>query len=264
LKPEKKRRNIVARIMAAENKSAAVAAEAKRAGVSTRTIERWVEAANAFPIVGQPVVSETVPTPLKPAENPVLDTLLKEEGAAAGGPSGPPTPLEIQQAGVDAENFCVDSYASARSAVGSLLVSINYTPPLDATSPEVLSMLKMGDAAELAIRANAPKLYPILMRYASNWGALVVVLAADAFGMIKGLEGLAKSRGWVPKERGQKGRPAPVPSAQTYGESLRPQTQTASASNPENEKAKATIVDAPVPSSEQVEMANAVRAALVS
>ncbi len=196
-----KRRNIVARVMAADNINEAVMAEAKRAGVSTRTIERWVEAAKKAPSVGQVVTSETVPTPQKPAENKVLDALLKDEGQPGKAPEGPPTAGEVQSAAKDAEQFCVEAYSGIRSALGSVLVSMRYTPPLDASSPEVLKLLAIGKPAELAIRMNAPRLYPILVKYASNWGALLLAIGADAMGMLTGLQGLAKSKGWEPKEK---------------------------------------------------------------
>ncbi len=248
-----KRRNIVARVMGAENKNDAVMAEAKRAGVSTRTIERWVEAASkTAPDVGQPVLSETVPSPQKPAENKVLDTLLKDEGQSAGGPSGPPNQTELHQAAVDAENFCVEAYAGLRATIGSMLVSIRYSPPLDATSPEVAKMLKIGMAAELALRANAPRLYPILVKYSSGWTPLVLAVGADAFGMIVGLEALAKSKGWKagPKKTADGTARASVPDEAQYAESLRPKPPppspvvTAGAAEPVGSH---TIVNAPLP-----------------
>jgi hypothetical protein len=250
VKDDKKRRNAVARILGAENKTKAVEAEAKRAGVSPRTVERWVEAAKASPTVGQtvgqPVVSENVAPPEKPAENPVLDTLLQEEGQAGKPLPGKPTAVEIAAAGVDAENFCVDAYSGIRSAVGSVLVSMRYTPPLDATSPEVLVLLRVSKPAELAIRANAPRLYPILVKYASNWGALFLAVAADALGLLMGLEGTAKAKGWTPppKKGGDQAR-TQVPTEKQYGEQLKPKPSPAPSHDPK--PAEATIVDAPLP-----------------
>lgn len=258
----KKRRNIVARVMAAENKSEAVAAEAKRAGVSTRTVERWVEAAKAAPSVGQPVVSGDVPPVEKPAENPVLDKLMEGEGSTGKPAEGPITQGEVLQAAADAERFCVEAYGGIRSAVGSVLVSMRYTPPLDATSPEVLRLLQMSKAAELAIKANAPRLYPILTRYASNWGALLLAIGADALGMIMGLEALAKSQGWThaPKRAAERPSPAQVPTPQQYGEQLRTGQENAGAPD----EKKATVIDAPLPTEEQLAAASAVRQVLTN
>lgn len=224
-----KRRNIVARVMAADNINEAVMAEAKRAGVSTRTIERWVEAAKKAPSVGQVVTSETVPTPSKSAENTVLDTLLKDEGATGKAPEGPPTAGEVQTAAKDAEQFCVEAYSGVRSALGSVLVSMRYSPPLDASSPEVLKLLAIGKPAELAIRMNAPRLYPILVKYASNWGALLLALGADAIGMVSGLEGLAKSKGWTKEERPKARRDGLQPAVGGSPEVLRKQIEEARA-----------------------------------
>lgn len=264
MKPEKKRRNIVARVMAAENKSEAVIAEAKRAGVSTRTVERWVESAQKAVPVGQDVVSETVPSPQEPVQNPVLDKLL--EGEAGGGtvPVGPPNQTEIHQAAVDAENFCVEAYAGLRATVGSMLVSVRYSPPIDATSPEVAKLLKIGVAAELALRANAPRLYPILVKYSSGWTPLVLAVGADAFGMIVGLEALAKSKGWVPTKKREAEREATVevPSRRAFGEQLRAsQSKTESAAVPAGPGAD-TVVNAPVPTAEQIQEYNAIARAI--
>lgn len=265
MKPEKKRRNIVARIMGAENKTEAILAEAVRAGVHPRTVERWVENAQAaVPDAGQNAVSEnTVPT-TKPAENPVLDKLLQGEGGAGTVPVGPPNQTEIHQAAVDAENFCVEAYAGVRATIGSMLVSVRYSPPLDATSPEVAKLLKIGVAAELALRANAPRLYPILVKYSSGWTPLILAVGADAFGMIVGLEALAKSKGWVPTKRKEAERAATVevPSPKTFGEQIHAaQVKTESTSAPAGPGAD-TVVNAPIPTAEQIEQYNAVARAM--
>lgn len=245
-----KRRNIVARVMAAENKTEAVIAEARRAGVAPRTIERWVEAAKKAPPVGQGDVSENVPPAEKPAENPVLDKLLGGDEKPA---DGPPTPGEVLTAGKDAEDFCVDAYSGMRSAAGAVLVSMRYTPPLDGSSPEVLKLLQVTKMAELAIRANAPRLYPLLTKYASNWGALIMAIGADAIGMMMGLEGLAKSRGWTPAPK----KPAAPPPSESYAEQIKPRPATVSTSStpspvPDPRPGAETIVDAPLPSPELV------------
>lgn len=266
MKEDKKRRNAVARIMGAENKSEAIAAEAKRAGKSFRTVQRWVEAAGGgAPSDGQNDVSQNVAPPEKPAENPVLDTLLKEEGGAAGGPGGPPNQAEIHQAAVDAENFCVEAYAGLRATLGSMLVSVRYSPPLDATSPEVAKLLKIGVAAELALRANAPRLYPILVKYSSGWAPLLLAVGADAFGMFVGLEALAKSKGWTPKTRKEAERSAraEVPSEAAFGEQLRAaQARTESAAASTTQKAEDVVVNAPLPTVEEIQSFNAVSRAM--
>jgi hypothetical protein len=251
---EKKRRNIVARVLGAENKTEAVAAEAKRAGVSTRTIERWVEAAKGTSGgVGQDVVSENVPPAEKSAENPVLDKLLNEDGKAGKPAGGAPTLEDYQQAEADAARFCVEAYAGPRAAVGAVLVAMRYSPILDASSPEVQRLLKVTTAAELAIRMNAPRIYPILVRYASGWGPLVLAIGADAIGMLIGLESLAKSRGWAPapKKATDRPNPASVPTAKEYGEQLNP--EPSAATDPKAAAVAATIVDAPLPTEEHVE-----------
>ncbi len=229
MKDSMKRRNAVARIAAAENKSDAIAAEAKRAGKSFRTVQRWVEAAGGSTGDGQNDVPQNVTPPEKPAENPVLDTLLKDEGAGGKGPEGPPTPTEIRAAVVDSEVFCVETIASMQAMAGSFLVSMRYSPPLDATSPEVVKMFALTKPAELAIRANAPRLYPILAKALSNFGALLVAVGGSALGMVMGLEGLAKSKGWEPKKKTED-KPNPFSGAKGGSpESLRAQIDAARA-----------------------------------
>lgn len=261
MKDDKKRRNIVARVMGAENKSEAVAAEAKRAGVSTRTVERWVEAASKSTVaVGQPVMSENASPLEKPAENPVLDKLLNEGAQPGKAAEGPITGTEVARAAADAEAFCIDSYNTTKATVGSVLVSWRYTPPLDPTSEEVLKLLRASKAAELAIRANAPKLYPILAKHAGTWGALIFAVVADAFSMMLAIEGMAKAKGWSPQNPKSKGRPsvASVPSPAEYAAQLQPQAPPAPspATDPQAEKARATIVDAPLPTQEQIDEYN--------
>lgn len=252
-----KRRRVVARIMGAENKSEAIIAEARRAGVSTRTIERWMEAAKAAADrVGQSGPSGNDAPPPKEPERTVADRLLDGSGGTSEDPNKPIGPGDIHQAAVDAEQFCVEAYSGARSAVGGFLVAWKYTPPLDATSPEVIKLLACSKAAELVLRANAPRLYPILTKYASNWGALIFALGADAIGMVLALEGLAKSRGWKPQPKRAEDRPQPVevPTAAAYGAQLRTPPPSP-ATNPQEEKARATIIDAPLPSEVQTETA---------
>ncbi len=263
-----KRRNIVARILAAENRSDAVAAEAKRAGTSTRTIERWIAAANkalgetASP-VGQPVLSENGSPLEKKAENTVLDTLLKGDGQPGKPAAGPITPGEIQAAGKDQEDFCLQAYSGVKSAVGSVLVSVRYTPPLDGSSPEVLKLLQVGTTAALAIRANAPRIYPILVKYAGTWGALLGALAVDALGMMMGLEGTAKAAGWKPEPKKAADRPAPsaVPTMQAYSEQLRPPSTSTGTSG--EAESKPVVINAPIPTPEQLATAGAIREVLV-
>lgn len=261
MKDDKKRRNAVARVMAAENKSEAIAAEAKRLGVASRTIERWVEAAKGPDPVRRDVVSGNDAPPEKTPKDTVLDKLLDKDPAKEKPADGPITKGEIAQGAADAEKFCVEAYAGVRAAVGAVMVSWKFAPPLDATSPEVLKVLEMTKAAELAIRANAPRLYPILTRYASNWGALVLAIGADAFGMILGLESLARSKGWAPVPKKREDRPAQVqvPSPADYGEQLRAAAADAPPRDP-----KTAIVDAPIPTPEQVDQVNMVRQALMS
>jgi len=266
MKPDKKRRNAVARILEAENKSEQTAAEAKRLGVSTRTMERYVEAAKAAtPSVGQSDVSESTAPPEKGPENTVLESLLKDEAAAVGTPGGPPTVVEKHQAAVDAENFCVEAYSGLRATVGSLMVSVRYSPPLDATSPEVAKLLKMGVAAELALRANAPRLYPILVKYSSGWAPLVLAVGADAFGMIVGLETLAKSKGWTSTTKKEAAAIAPPPSKKSYAEQLAAgQTRSASSDQAEVKQVGAeTVVNAPLPTQEQLDSAARLREVLI-
>ncbi len=265
MKQDKKRRNAVARILGAENKGEAIAAEAKRTGAHPRTVERWVKSATAAnPDAGQDAVPGNAVPPEKPAENPVLDKLLEGEGGPGQINCGPINQGEIHQAAVDAENFCVEAYAGVRATIGSMLVSVRYSPPLDATSPEVAKLLKIGMAAELALRANAPRLYPILVKYSSGWTPLILAVGADAFGMIIGIEALAKSKGWAPTKRKEVEREATaeVPSRKAFGEQIRaaqPKTETAAA--PAGPGAD-TVVNAPVPTAEQIVEYNAVARAM--
>lgn len=257
-----KRRNIVARVLAAENKSEAIIAEAKRAGKSTRTIERWVENAQKAAPVRQDVVSPNVVPPGKPAENPVLDTLLKEEGQPGKEPQGPPTEGELRTALKDQEEFVLDIFNSAKSAGGSVLVGHRYSPPLDPMDPAILSLLKFGKVAETAIRANAPRLYPILMQHASTWSALILAVGSDALATFGALEGLAKSKGWTPTKRKEAERAAraEVPSREAYAAQLRPVPPASDQA--EHKKGEETVVNAPMPTPEDIQNFNNVSRAM--
>ncbi len=261
-----KRARVVARIMASEDKGKAIAAEAQRLGKHARTIERWVADVQAAQGgAGQDAVSKNATPTEKTPENPVLDSLLKDEGADPAKKTDAQPPVNPAAGLKDMENSCVEAFNGLKSAGGSVLVSVKYSPPLDGTSPEVLNLLKIGWAAETAIRANAPKLYPIIIKHAGTWGALIGAIAVDAVCMIASLEGLAKSKGWVPgpKKARDQGRQVDIPTVQEYGEALRPKP----APDPEPPIAAAkpgmdTVVNAPLPTEEAVKKVDDIRAVL--
>ncbi len=257
-----KKRKVVARVLGADNKTAAIMAEAKREGVHPRTVERWIEGTEAdVPAVRQNAVSENAAPPENGSENPVLDTLLKDEAGGDGAAKGPITSAEKAAAAVDTAKFCVDAYSEMKSAAGSLLVQWKFAPPLNASSPEVAELFKIGVMVDMALRMNAPMLYPIIAKNMGGWSKLLGLVAADAFGMILAIQGLAKSKGWKPEARKATDKPAPaeVPTQQQYGEQLRaapPATSTAAAAVAD------VVVNAPLPTPEQVAMASAVREVL--
>lgn len=229
------KRNAVARVMGAEKKGEQIAAEAQRLNVASRTIERWVEAAQAAaappPSVegnaGQDVVSEKVVPPGETSGNPVLDSLLKKEGA--GPEAGPtaPTPGEVAGAQVDIANFCVDALNGFKTQVGTMAILWQFNDYIDPTSPEVLRLLKFAPITELCIRSNAPKLYPVLVKHSGTWSALAMAIGMDAFGSMMAVQTMAKRKGWTPTPKAKKDDPpsvkaASVPSTQSYAESLNP------------------------------------------
>jgi len=219
---DRQRRNIVARILAKETTPEA---EAQRFGISARTIYRWVEDAKAAAGQGPESVSKTTDTNVSqetsgnvtpPGKTPSDSPNDAEKRAleAAGETSGPvnapaAAPIAVDQARVDMENYCIEAYGGFKSAVGATLVQWNYSPPLEVDSPEVLKLLKVGAVASTAIRTNAPKLYPILVKAMSGWVPLIVAIGADSLGMMLGLGGLARSKGWEPPEKEDKGDDAP-------------------------------------------------------
>ncbi len=258
---EAQKRNAIARLFDGTSK---YETEAQRLGVNVRTLKRWVSSARALAPKTKAApkdAPEDAPPPddtptEEGQETPVLERLLEDEGGAPQARKGPPTAGELQKSLAEMETFCVQTYGGLRAAVGSVLVSARYTPPLDAMSPEVLGCFRVGQAADLAIRMNAPKIYPILVKFSSNWGALLAAIAMDAFGLIIGLEGLAKSKGWTapPKKSGDR---AEVPSQERYAQDLRPKPAPAPAAAPApvvaDKPGKETVVNAPLPDPVDVE-----------
>ncbi len=223
MKPtDRQRRNAVARILAGETTPEA---EAQRLQVSARTIYRWVEEARA--VSGHPEnvtkdadtdvrqqTSENVTPPGKTpsdTQNPALKAALDAAGETSGQVNAPTAaPANPEQARADMEGFCLEAYGGLKAAVGAALVQWNYSPPLDPSSPEVLKLLRVGAVATTAIRANAPRLYPMLVKWTSGWGPLIVAIGMDSVGMMVALGGLAKSKGWQPAKKKERGEDAPA------------------------------------------------------
>jgi hypothetical protein len=264
------KRNAIARLYAGKSD---YKTEAQKLGVNIRTLKRWVSTAKSIAPKpdAPPDVTEEGPSPeVTPSEegqkNPVLDKLLEGESGAGKPEESPTSPGAVQRGVAEMEEFCVQGYAGIKSTVGSLLTSWRFTPPLDPNSPEVLNLFRVGVTVATTIKLNAPLIYPILTRYMSNWGALIGIVAADAFGMMMALEGMAKSKGWTPKTRkdAERAARADVPSATAYAEQLRPQTASAPSASTESaeQRGAETVVNAPRPTPEQIEEYNRVARAM--
>lgn len=200
--PEKKRRQAVARIL---NGQSSPKDEAIRLGKDERTVERWVSLARGAvdAAKGAPSVSATSPSPV-PLEaakgsNPALDAArAAAAGATTGTSSVTPTPMEAATAREDMAKFCLDQVGQLKGAVGSAIVTFKYSPPLDLSDPEVQKVLALSPTGELAIRANAERLYPMLVKMMSGPYQIFAALALEAVMMFVGLRSLAGKQGWQP------------------------------------------------------------------
>ena len=220
MKEEKKRRNAVARVLAAENKGEQIAAEAKRAGVHPRTIERWLEgnkeALAAAPSAGQAAVPSNATPPSEggnTGENPALKAAL--DAAAEGAPGSdcpnkvPVTQNDIAAARVDAQQFCLDTVGNITQAIGSVIVTSRYSPPLRLSDKAVQDLLKLSALEDGVIRANVDTLYPILLKWMAGPYQLAGGLIFGQLLRYIGLDNLAKVSGW--KEKAPAAATAPPP-----------------------------------------------------
>jgi hypothetical protein len=204
---DRKRQNAVAKILAGESNAAT---EAQRLNVSKRSVERWVEAARAAGPVADPVVPDAVSSSVVPPEegasdrpNQALEDALKAAGESPDKPAtAPPGAAAVADARLDMAAYCLDAIAQFKQAVGGVLVTFRYTPPLDLAAADVQKVLAVGPMAQLAVRSNAEKLYPTLVKVMSGPGVIYAALAMDALLMIVGLEALAKRSGWKAPAKG--------------------------------------------------------------
>lgn len=193
---DEKRRKAVAAIMA---NTSTYETEAQLLGVSARQLKRWVAAARA----GEEKPEEEKPEIVGPApakgtgakeKNPALDAALEAAGEKKN--TGAPTEQEKRQAVIDQETYCINALNELKSAIGGTLVSCKYDPPLSLGDPDVERLLKLGGLASMAVRANAQKLYPILVKLLTGPYQIFGALALDGLLMVAGLHSLAKRRGW--------------------------------------------------------------------
>lgn len=182
------------------------AAEAMRLNTHKRTVEKWVVAAEEVEkAVEKTAPQSTIPPeegPEKP-ENPALDAALAAAGEESDGEKpAAPGAAAVAEARLDMAAYCLDAIAQFKQAVGGILVTARYTPPLDLAAKDVQKLLAVGPVAQLAVRANAEKLYPMLVKVTQGPGMIYAALAIDTVLMLVGLEALAKQSGWKGASKG--------------------------------------------------------------
>jgi hypothetical protein len=198
----KKRRLAIARILAGDSKPED---EAKNLQISARQVRSYVAAARAASRAVPPLEAEKPPSeniiPPQPdavrKPNPALDEALKAAGEP-GAPTKdvPPTPTEVVDGRLEMQKFCLETVGNIKSTVGSTMVSFRYSPPLLLSDPAVQKLLDLSRMEHGIIVANAPTLYPILMRWMSGPYQLLGGLVVGQFLMMIGLDNLAKNKGW--------------------------------------------------------------------
>jgi len=243
MKDDRKRRNALARMAAGSRPEE----EAQRLGKSKRTLQRWKAASDVVKTDVSPDVTPLGETPGDSPEkkpNPALEAALKGAGEAPAGPR-PLTEGEIAQAQVDKAEFCVSTINGMRMAAGVQAVKFVFSPPLNATSPEVLALCKLDPFTEMAVRAQADRLYGPLVGFAANPYVLYIALGVSTVGMFIGISKLAEARGWEPKKKAER---APTPA--DFAAQLKPkpaEPPPEAPPTPASMKGSETIVDAPLP-----------------
>jgi len=200
---EKKKQNAVARILAGETTPEV---EAQQLGVSARQVRRWVEAARQ--VSGMPT-EEGPSDDVTPSEadaqdkpNPALKAALKAAGEdPEAKPEAKPTGPDIAAARQDMESFCLSAIGQAKSAIGSVMVTARYSPPLDLGMAKVQEALKLSPMTETVIRTNAERLFPFLTKLMAGPYQLAGALIVESLMLFMGLTSLAASRGWKAPEK---------------------------------------------------------------
>lgn len=201
----KKKRLAVARIL---NEGSSAETEAQKLGISARQVRKWVEAAKAFiPKAPKPEPekgpSENVTPPSAGTENKpnqALEEALKAAGEGGAPPKdSPPTAGEIVDARLEAKKFCLETIGNITEAIGSVMVTTRYSPPLLLSDAAVKDLLKLTALEVGVIGANVDTLYPFLVKWMAGPFQLVGGLVFGQILRFVGLDNLAKNRGWVEK-----------------------------------------------------------------
>jgi len=210
-KPVKDRpkRNAIARIISGQSTPKD---EAQRLGVDERTVERWVSTARGAIDAANGATSDgasppgTVPSGGEKGPNPALDAARAAASGGAGASSAAPIgPTDIAVAREDMAKTCIEQISTLKQAVGGMLVTFRYSPPLDLADAEVQRALSISPICEAAIRANAEKLYPMLVKMMSGPYQIFAALALEGLMLMMGLKTLAVKKGWEPpKEKSDK------------------------------------------------------------
>lgn len=205
MKNDRDRRMAVARIIDGQASSET---EAQKLGISKRQVERMVAATRKAIDDGarsaadgtSPKVTSPKATPPE-RSNPALDAAKKGAGLDGGAADKGPAAIDPRQAVADMAKYCVETVGMVKVAVFSTLVTMKYSPPLEMMSQDVQKVLGLGPVADAAIRANAPTLYPILVRLMSGPLQLAGGLIIDGLMTVFSLHSMAVGNGWKPKEK---------------------------------------------------------------
>lgn len=213
MKNKKKRAEAVALILAGESNAST---QSQRLNVDKRTVERWVaaarKAAGAPPVAATTAVPQNAPPPQEtPSDAPNPAVEAARAGAGLGpDPAAPPVPTAADvAAGVeDGIKFCLDTVGNLKQAVGGMLVTFRYSPPLSLTDKEVQELLALTPLTTAAIRANWQTLYPQLLKWMNGPFQVFGALALEAVLLFIGLSSKAEARGWKPPEKKEDDRQA--------------------------------------------------------
>jgi hypothetical protein len=230
-KPTDRRlRNALIRILHGESD---LATEAAALNVSKRTLQRHLAAWKEANPSSEPSPDDVSPSDIPPGNdaqdkpNEALDAALKAAGEGGGGSQDDrPTPADVGQARADMSQFCIEAIGQIKSAIGSGIVMVRYAPPLSLDMKPVQDALKLSPLAEAAIRTNAERLYPVLVRMMSGPFQLTGALVVESLLLIVGLNGLAVQKGWkAPEKKKRDEEKAYKPWVQTWSGSAQPPPQ---------------------------------------